>query len=320
MKITKRFMLTAGVFFAASIVGLPAVAQEKFPSEPIEIISHASAGGGTDTALRSLQPALAEALGVPVNITIKKGGSGRVAMNYAKGKEADGYSMMVVTPTHLYTMAQGVAPLGVDNIVGIARMSDDPLMVVARADSPFATAEALMTKGDRPTRWGMTYVGSIDHASVETFARGADISISAVPFEGSGELLTNLIGGSIDVASLNLTEAKDAIQRGDLVAVAIMTPERVASLPDTPTSNELGVHGEFSTVRGLVTSNDVPEERRAILEAALLKAMQSERYQDLLKNSGTPLDSPASSAVWDSQLRTIYQDGVQVLTGLGMIK
>lgn len=320
MKFAKCSIVTGAACLAVSIACIPASAQEAFPSGPIEIVSHASAGGGTDTALRAIQPALTEALGVPVNITIKTGGSGRVAMNYAKGRDADGHSIMVVTPTHLYTIAQGRSPMGVDDIVGIARMSDDPLMVVARADSPYATPEGLMTNGDRPTRWGMTYVGSIDHASVETFARGAGIDVSAVPFEGSGELLTNLMGGSIDVASLNLTEAMEAIRRGDLVAVTVMTPERIAALPDTPTSNELGVPGEFSTVRGLVTSKEVPAERRAVLEAAFLEAMQSERYQTLLTNSGMSLDSPASSDVWDRQLRVIHQDGVRVLTDLGMIK
>ncbi|MCY0096998.1 Bug family tripartite tricarboxylate transporter substrate binding protein [Hoeflea ulvae] len=320
MQFYKRLALISTAAMAAAILAPSAMAQDAFPSGPIEIISHASAGGGTDTTLRTMQPALEKALGVPVSIAVKTGGSGRVAMSYAKGRPADGYTLMLVTPTHLYTMAQGNSPVGIDEIVGIARASDDPILIVTRADGDLTTAKSMLEHDGSPLRWGTTHVGSVDHASAEVFAREADIDISVVPFEGGGELVINLMGGSLDVASLNLTEAMDAISRGDLTAVAIMAPARVDTLPDTPTTAELGLDADFSTVRGLVAMKGVPQERLDILEKALLEAMAGERYQDLLINSGMPMNSPAPGATWDPQLRKIHVNAVEVLTELGMVK
>lgn len=320
MQFYKRLALISTAAMAAAILAPPAMAQDTFPSGPIEIISHASAGGGTDTTLRTMQPALEKALGVPVSIAVKTGGSGRVAMSYAKGRPADGYTLMLVTPTHLYTMAQGNSPVGIDEIVGIARASDDPILIVTRADGDLTTAKSLLEHKGGPLRWGTTHVGSVDHASAEVFAREADVDISVVPFEGGGELVINLMGGSLDVASLNLTEAMDAINRGDLTAVAIMSPARVDTLPDTPTTAELGIDADFSTVRGIVAMKGVPQERLDILEKALLEAMAGERYQDLLTNSGMPMNSPAPGATWDPQLRKIHVNAVEVLTELGMVK
>ncbi|WP_110647509.1 Bug family tripartite tricarboxylate transporter substrate binding protein [Salinicola peritrichatus] len=318
MPSTKRTLLSCAALIAAiGVIGTPALAQDDFPSGPLEIVTHASAGGGTDTTVRTLIPDLEKDLGVPVSVNMKLGGSGRVAMNYLRSRPEDGQTIMLVTPTHLYTMAQGRSPLGIDDITGIARASDDPLLIVAKKGSAIDSSDALL-QAKTPVKWGVTHVGSIDHASAEMFAKKAGIKLSVVPFEGGGELVTNLMGGNIDIASLNLTEAMDSIERGDLDAIAIMSDQRVDTLPDTPTAKELGVDAEFSTVRGFVAMKGVPEEHLKTLETALLKAMQGDRYQTLLKNTGMPMSSPAPADVWDPQMHKINTNAAEVLQQLGM--
>ena len=296
----------------------PAFSADKFPDKPIQIVTHASPGGGTDTTVRTLIPALKEHLGVPVNVTMKIGGAGRVAMNYVKGQPADGYTVMLVTSTHLYSMAQGGTPLGIDDITGLVRASNDPLLIVAKPDGRFSDIESLLANKNEPARWGTTHIGTVDHASAESFAEMANIKINVVPFEGGGAVVTNLMGGNIDVASMNLTEASDMILRGDLKALAIMAEERATLLPDVPTLKEKGFDTEFSTIRGIVVLNEVPKEKRDILEKAFLAAMQETRYQELLKNTGMPLNSPAPADIWDARMHKVYQDAKKVLTKIGM--
>ena len=303
---------------ATVLVGGSAIAEDTYPSEPIEVVTHASAGGGTDTTVRTVLPDAEQILGVPMPVAMKVGGSGRVALNYAKRKAPDGQTIMLVTPTHLFTMARGGAPLDIDDLVGIARATDDPLMIVASPKGRFATVDELIGNKGEPVRFGTTHIGSVDHAAAESFAQRAKIKINVVPFEGGGELVTNLMGGNIDVASLNLTEAIDQVQRGDLIVLAMLSDERVDILPNTPTAKEKGVDVTFSTVRGFVALKEVPKAKRDILEQAFLEAMSRERFQNLLKNTGMPLTSPASAAVWDTQMRNIYANAKIVLQNLGM--
>jgi len=126
MTILKSMTLAATTL--AMTLGL-AVADE-FPSQPVEVVTHASAGGGTDTTARTMLIRARRELGVDAFVQIKKGGGGTVAMSYVSGKPADGHTVMAITPTHLITMARGRAPLGIDEITGVVRSTDDPIILV----------------------------------------------------------------------------------------------------------------------------------------------------------------------------------------------
>lgn len=259
-----RLAFPAALGISAMVTG-SALAQEAFPSEPIQVVTHASAGGGTDTTVRMVIPDAQETLGTDISVAMKLGGGGRVAMNHASLQEPDGHTIMLITPTHLYTMARGGSPVNIDDIVGIARATDDPILIVGSSGGRFQSLDDLIGAGaDSPVKWGTTHIGSVDHASAESFAQKTDTTINVVPFEGGGELVTSLMGGNVDVASLNLTEALDAIQRGDLKALAVMAEERVDVLPDTPALAEKGLDLSFSTVRGFVAMKDVPEGRTCL--------------------------------------------------------
>jgi putative tricarboxylic transport membrane protein len=309
---------TAGLSVLASV---PVAAQEKFPSKPIQIVTHASAGGGTDTTVRMAIPDAQDALGSNMFVATMKGGGGRVAMNFAKLQGTDGHTLMLITPTHLFTMAQGNSPLSIDDIVGVARATDDPMLIVTSPGSRFKSIDDLIGAGkDKPVKWGTTHIGGVDHVAAESFAQKAGTKIRAVPFEGGGELVTNLMGGNVEVASLNVTEALEQVRHGDLVPLAAMSDERIDVLPDLPTTQEKGVDVVFSTVRGFVVLKGVPEERVAILEKGLLDAMKQDRFQAYLENGGMPKKSVAGRAAWDAQIRRMYADASVMLQSLGLVK
>ena len=308
--------------FAAAvtlIMGATAFAED-FPSQPIEVVTHASAGGGTDTTARTMLIRARRTLDTDAFVNIQRGGGGAVAMNYVAERPADGHTVMAITPTHLITMARGRAPIGIDDIRGVVRSTDDPIIVVVNVNTGLTSIEELVAASqDSRITWGGTQAGGIDHIAAITFSNRSGADVAYVPFDGGGEIITNLMGGNIQAAGLNFGGAVDGIESGDFLPLAVMSTQRLSILPDTPTLAELGIEGvNFSTVRGIVVMADTPDDRVAALEEGLLSAMAHGTYQNYLVGIGLDASSVAGSEVWDGQIREMYDSIFATLGELGL--
>ena len=264
-----------------------------------------------------------DALGARMAVLPKVGGGGLVAMSYVASQPRDGYTLMGITPTHLFALARGQAPLTIDDFVGVARATDDPIVVMVRrgSENELETLEDLMALGrERPIKWGTTQIGSVDHVAGAMLAKAAGTELTVVPFGGGGEIVTNLMGGNIDAAGLNLTEGLDPMRRGEFRALAVMAEGRMPLIDDVPTTVELGYDVRFSTVRGYVVLKGTPAERIATLEKALLDGLQHESYQDYLTRSGLDPSSIAGAAVWDRQISEMYERARSAMIELGIVE
>jgi tripartite-type tricarboxylate transporter receptor subunit TctC len=313
-------------FLAAASLGAwlstaVAQAQDTFPEHPIDIVTHASPGGGTDTTARTLLRGAREALGEDFAVVPRTGGGGVVAMNYVNSRPRDGHTVLAITPTHLFAIARRQGPLAIEDLVPVARATDDPIVVTVRSTSDIADLEALFALGrERPIKWGTTQIGGIDHVAGAVLAREAGTELSVVPFAGGGEIVTNLMGRSIDAAGLNLTEALDQIERGQFRALAVLAEERMETIPDVPTAKELGYDVSFSTVRGYVVLRGTPEPRVQALEQALLAGMRHPAYRAYLDGAGLSPAGIAGRDVWAAQLATLYREAREAMIDLGIIE
>ena len=313
---------TAALAAATLALTVGSAAANDFPSQPVEVVTHASAGGGTDTTARTMLIRARRELGTDAFVQIKKGGGGTVAMSYVSGKPADGHTLMAITPTHLITMARGRAPIELEDIKGVVRSTDDPIILVVSKSSGIKSFEDLKEVSKQaPIKWGGTQAGGIDHIAAITFSNKSGVKIAYVPFDGGGAMITNLMGGNIQAAGLNYGEAVDGIESGDFLPLGVMAAKRLTALPDTPTLAELGVEDvNFSTVRGIVVMADTPEERVTALEEKLLKAMNHGTYQAYLEGIGLDPTSIGGSDEWDAQIRSMYANIYQTLGDLGLRK
>ena len=312
-----------GICAISGLLGLAAAAgaQTAFPERPIDIVTHASPGGGTDATARAVARGLRTALNADVSVLPRTGGGGLVAMNHVNSRPRDGHTLLAITPTHLFAIARGQGLLTIDDMVGVARAADDPIVVMVRGDSETATLAELVELGrERPIKWGTTQIGGVDHVAGATLAQRAGMRLSVVPFSGGGEIVTNLMGGSIDAAGLNLTEALERIQRGDFRALAVMAEERLNKIGDVPTTVELGYDVVYSTVRGYLVLKGTAEERIEVLERGLLESMRQPAYLSYLEASGLEPGSVAGREVWDRQVRRLYNDARDAMIALGMIE
>jgi putative tricarboxylic transport membrane protein len=316
-------LVFAGVA-GAIVLGLAtgsAPAQE-YPSETIEVISHSSAGGGTDTTARMMMDGTSESLGVDMVVIYKQGGGARAAQEYFAQRPADGHTIMALTQTHLYTIAGGQSPIGIDDIKGLARAMDEPSLIVVGANSDIQDYDGLIAASkEQPLTWGVAVVGGTEHIGLARWAEAAGIQYRVVPFGGGGDMMTGLRSGATEATVANVGEALGLIQEGEVRAIAVLDEERLDGLPDVPTSFEKGHEVKVTTTRGYGVRADTPPERIEILEQAMLEGMRTPEFQEYLKNSGLdPERSIAGSEEWDAQLKEEYAESAQVMERLGLVK
>ena len=308
--------MTAGLFLTGPVVG-----QEKFPDNRIEIVIHSKYGGGTDTTARMMMIRTRRNLGVDMVVTSQRGGSGAKAHQYALGKDRDGYTVLALTQTHLYTIARGKSPLKIEDVVGVARAMDDPTFITVSASGPYKSLEDVVNASKaKPLNWGVAQVGGTEHIGLAQFAKAAGIEFKAVPFGSGAQMIQALMSGAIDVTVPNVSEAGAQIQDGTFLALAVMNDKRLADYPDVPTTFEKGYKVKTSTTRGYWVLRGTPQDRIDILSKAMVKAMKHETFANYLKSAGLTVDdSVAGSEVWTKQIREEYAKAVEALTDLGLL-
>lgn len=304
----QRHVLAA--FAASLLLVFPVLAQEKFPSKPIEVVTHAGAGGGTDITARMMMVHAPGVFGTELVVSNRVGGSGAASLAYAATKPRDGHTIMLVTQSHLLTILAGKTPVKYDELVALARATADPQILMVGKSSPIRSGQDLLAAGKgKKLKVGVTQVGSVDHITLVGFARKAALQPpTAIPFRGGGDIVVNVVSGNLDFGMLNYSEAESQIRAGDVRPVMVLAAQRLKVLPDVPTARELGIDAEYATVRGFVTLKGVPEDRLKALEDGLVKSMNGQMYTTYLQTSGQAPDSVAGRAAWQAQLDAMYKE------------
>ena len=308
----------SGAAAAAALAWAPSWAQEKFPSKPIEVVTHSGAGGGTDITARMMMVHAPGVFGTELVVANRVGGSGAAALAYAKERPRDGHTILLVTQSHLLTILQGKSAVKYDELVALARATADPQILMVGKASPIKTGQELVAAGKaRKFKVGVTHVGSIDHITLIGFARKAGLQApTAVPFRGGGDIVVNVVSGNLDIGMLNYAEAESQVKAGDVRPIMVLAQQRLKVLPDVPTAKELGIDADYSTVRGFVTLKGTPDDRLKTLEDGLMKSMQGQMYATYIQTSGQAPDSVAPRAAWQAQLDAMYKEAEAELKNL----
>jgi tripartite-type tricarboxylate transporter receptor subunit TctC len=323
---TFKVMMSAGATFAvvagaALVTASPALSDDH---AAIEVVTHAGAGGGTDVNSRMMMLRSRRTLKQNMVVVNKRGGGGAAAMEYFRSRPADGNTILTFTVGHAISMAMGKTKLTVDDMAPIMRGTNDPqILMVNCKTTKYDTPEAFLAgvKNGDDISYGGTHTGTIDHISVYLWAKknGQDMP-KYIPFDGGGQLATQVVAGAVDVGVLNLSEASAPIEAGDLCPLVILGEARMGPIPKAKTSKELGVDLVLSTTRGFVTHAGVDPARVAELEAGLDKAMKHSMYQAYLMNSGLDSTSPMASEAWGKQIRMMVGEFGPALKAMGLIK
>lgn len=317
----RRHAVIFGAALACAAPAPLAMAQDKFPSKPIEVVIHSRYGGGTDTTARMMMIRARRVLGVDMSVVAQRGGSGAQAHQYAAAKPRDGYTVLALTQTHLYTIARDKSPLEIEDIVGVARAMDDPTFITVSAKSPYQTLKELVEASkEKPLNWGVAQVGGTEHIGLAAFAKESGIKFKVVPFGSGAQMVQALMSGAIDATLPNVSEGGSQVEDGAFRALAVMSQKRLKDFPKVPTTFENGYPVKVSTTRGYWVLKGTPEDRVKILSEAMVKAMKHEVFANYLKSAGLSVeDSVAGHEVWDKHIDQEYAQAVEALTDLGLL-
>lgn len=298
-----------------------ALAQMKF-NRTIEMISHAAPGGGTDITARLVmgEARKLNLINQDYIIVYKRAGSGAEAHGYLKAQPADGHTLLALTQTHLYTIAQGKSPIKIDDIVGVARAMDDPTYMVVANNSPYKTIEDLIaaSKG-KQINFAVAQVGGTEHIGVAQFAKVTGLQYKVTPFGSGGRMVNALLSGATDASPLNASEALGQIQEGKFRPLLVTYRKRLGDTPNVPTSFEKGWPVSVTTTRGYAVIKGTPTNIVKAWSDIMVKAMQSPEFTKYLKSAGLePADNIADAPTWDKALKEEYTASAATLNELGI--
>lgn len=267
-----------------------------FPSRTFECIAPAGPGGGWDTTMRMVTKVLKEKGFVTQAMPVvnKPGGGGGVALAYIARKK-DSHVITVYSPPLLLINLTGQTPLSYRNVTPIAMMINDFGAFVVPKNSPYRNIKDVfeaLKKDPRSVKvGGASSPGSMDHIQFLQAAKAAGVTglkdIPYVAFQG-GEALAALLGGHIDLYSTGMAEIVGPLEAGELLGLALTSPQRVADGPlaNVPTLREEGIDAVFINWRGIFGIPDMPEEARAFMEDALSKVAGTEEWKAICRQNG----------------------------------
>lgn len=298
------FGKTAALAAILSATATGAALAEWPTDRPIEMIVAFSPGGGTDVMLRTLAPFLEAQLDTQVPVLNRPGASGEIAYTALSQSRPDGYTLSSLTTPGFLTM-QLDRQLRFDpaTLCPIARIVEDPSTFVVQANSEYrslADVVAYAKANPGAVSVGTTGVGTDEHMSMLQLEQSAGIDLTAVPFGGSNETRTALLGGHVTLIGLNLGEYVVA-DHNAFRALAQFSEERSTLAPDLPTAQEEGFEILMSSERGLATRCDVPEEIRARMAQAVDAALADPAFQEKARQQSLAL-SFKSGADWQADM------------------
>jgi tripartite-type tricarboxylate transporter receptor subunit TctC len=223
--------------FLLSLAGA-AFAQD-FPAKPIRIIVPFPPGGGADALSRIMQPSLTKLWGQPVIIENKPGASGIIGADFVAGSAPDGYTLLM-------SSTGAVTEKNVAQFAPVTLVSASPYVVVANPKVQASSIRELIElakKNPGKLSFGSSGTGAASHLSAELFKSLAGVDMLHVPYKGTGQAVTDLLAGQIDVMFAPAQTVMPHVQGGKLKAFAVTSAKRSTTLPDLPTVAEAGVPG-----------------------------------------------------------------------------
>jgi tripartite-type tricarboxylate transporter receptor subunit TctC len=288
---------------ARAILGVAALfsgvacAQAAYPNKPIKLVVPFPPGGGTDVLSRMLADRIGTNTGWNIIIDNKPGGSGNIGLDAVAKAAPDGYTLGMGQTANLAVNPHLYSKMPYDSLkdfAPIALVATQPVVLVVAAKSPYLTladvVAAAKAKGDGLNMANPSN-GTVGHLSGELFARRSGGNFLHVPYKGATPIITDMIGGSVDMFFANPLAVIPQIKGGTLRALAVTSPRRLASLPQVPTMIESGF-AEFETANwsGLVAPAGTPKDIVARLNAEVEKALKRpETIEKLAFDGSTPL-------------------------------
>jgi tripartite-type tricarboxylate transporter receptor subunit TctC len=300
-----RRAVALGAIAVCLLLGVPAQAQDRYPSRPIKLLVPFPAGGPVDVMGRLVAQHLSTTLGQQVIIENRPGAGATLAGKAAATAEPDGYTLMVGSAA-TYAIGPTLYPnAGYDPTTAyapIAFVSSVPYVMIIRPQAAQRTLPELIAYAKaNPGKLNFgTPNGAPPHMLAAWFRNATATDIVIVPYRGASTVLTDMIGGQVDLGFETTSVTFAHVREGKVCALGVATTSRLPELPDVPTMAEGGVSDFIaSSWTGIVAPAGTPRplimRLNAEINAGIKSAFMQERFKQLgaIANPGTPEDFAA---------------------------
>lgn len=286
----QNFIRRAAVIAIASFSFLGS-ASAQYPAKPIKWIVPYPPAGTTDVLARIVAQWLSENIGQPVVVENKAGGGNNIGTEFVVNAPADGYTMLLVNPANginaslykklSFNFIRDIAP-----VAGIVRTPN--VMVVTNSLPVKTVAEFIAYCKANPSKVNMasSSSGTSTHLSGELFKSLTGCNMVHIPYKGAGPVLTDLIGGQVQVFFDNLPSSAGHIKGGTIRALAVTSAAREPSFPDLPTVGDTVPGYEATAWFGVGMPKGTPREAIDKMNAAINRALADPKMRARLADLG----------------------------------
>jgi hypothetical protein len=298
-------------------------AQSPYPSKPIRFFVPFTAGSGTDIVARTVADVMSKSLGQPVLIENRPGAGGTIAAGQVAKSDPDGYTILVHSSGHALnpSIYPNLPYDTVKDLLGITPIAALPnVMVVSPARGWKNVADVVAAAKAAPGQlnYASAGMGSATHLNAEKFKLQAAIDAVHVPFKGTPEALSDVIGGRNDWFFAPLSSALPLIKDGKLQALAVSTAQRSPSLPQVPTTLEAGVSGsDYVFWVGMLVPSATPTPIVKRLHDEVIKALALADVKDKLNRLGAE-PMPMSPEAFNAFIKTEMEAAAKIAKAAGL--
>ena len=290
------------------------------------IMAPANPGGGWDQTARTMQDVLQkEGISPTVQVVNVPGAGGTIGLAQFASQNAGNPDALIVGG---YVMVGAIltnnAPVGLDAVTPIARLTGEYEAVVVPASSPIQTIDQLVEQlkaNPGAVSWAGGSAGGTDHIAVGLIAKAAGVDptkINYIAYSGGGEALSAILGAQVTAGVSSLGEFLGQIQAGTLRLLAVSSPERIEGV-DAPTLKESGLDVVLENWRMVAAAPGLSAEQKAAITADIETMAKSPEWQKQLADKGWA-DSFLAGEAFDAQLKADIAQTAGILKDIGLVK
>lgn len=288
-----RYRIALLVAIVSCVFARPVLAQDNYPSKPIQLVVTTAAGGALDLVARTVADRLSEMLQQPVVIENQPAANGSVAAGQFVKAEPDGHKLMMVVDSTVTINPSLYKNLSYDAFVDFAPVSVVTRLSLVLIGNMNVKAENLKEliefarTNPGKLNYASTGVGTQLHIGMELFKIMSKTNIVHVPYRSTTGAMTDLMGGTIDLVLIGLSSARAQIEAGKLRGYAIAAPQRSPLLPSLPSAAEAGLPGyEVQSWFGMFAPAKTPPAIVAKLSQAIKAASTHPKFVSALVPQG----------------------------------
>jgi len=264
-----------------------------YPRRPIELVVPFGEGSASDTFARKYAEIMSEYMDQPIQPVNKDGSGGLVGMVYAHSQPNDGYTVLVVTPSHVIADVLGTGKniKFLKEFEPIARIQEDIYVLSVPANSKIKDFDDLVKMGkEKEISFAGVSPGGLDDLTLNALAGATGMKIKFVPYGSGSEVKAAVLGGEVDVYLDKLINTVNYIKDGKVRPIVVLNDKRITQideLKDTPTVVEKGYDVTIGSWRGFVVKKGTPQEVKDYLLEQVKNAYETEEYKKFNEESLT---------------------------------